>query len=99
MFPPDNPTSQPVILSCWFWSAIGCNWQEGRIEEASAASQTAVITPRNSLASLAIEFKHIKSVCLQYGYTGQVLESFGSPRTRTPWLLEILPVSVYGEAS
>ena len=98
MFPPDNPTSAPIILSCWFWSAIGCSWHEGRIEDASAASQTAVITPRNSLASLVIEFKHIRNVSLQYGFSGEVLESFGSPRTATPWLLESLPISVYGEA-
>jgi hypothetical protein len=96
MFPPDNPTSAPIILSCWFWSSNG--WQEGRIEEASAASQTAVITPRNSLASLTVEFKHIQNVSLQYGFTGEVLESFGSPRTATPWLIESLPVS-YGEIS
>jgi hypothetical protein len=96
MFPPDNPTSAPIILSCWFWSN---GWKEGRIEEAYAASQTAVITPRNSLASLVVEFKHIRNVSLQYGFSGEVLESFGSPRTATPWLLESLPVSAYGEIS
>jgi hypothetical protein len=93
MFPPDNPTSAPIILSCWFWSN---GWHEGRIEEAYAASQTAVITPRNSLASLTVEFKHMRNVCLSYGF-GEVLESFGSPRTATPWLLESLPASVYSE--
>jgi hypothetical protein len=96
MFPPDNPTSQPIILACWYWSN---GWHQARIEEANAATQTAQVTPRGSLATLTIEFKYMRNVSLQYGFSGIVLESFGSPRTATPWLLESLPASAYGEIS
>ena len=97
MFPPENPDSQPVILKCWFWTAIGCTWHEGRIEEASADSQTALITPRGTTYTLTIDFRHIRNVSLAYGYTGRILESFGSPRTRAPYLLHSLPAATYSE--
>jgi hypothetical protein len=91
MFPQDNPTSAPIILSCWFWSN---GWQEGRIEEARAASQTAVITPRGSLAAVTVEFKRIHKVALSYGYTENI-EYFGSPRNMP--ILASLPASTYAE--
>lgn len=96
MFPSDRlDYYAPIILKCWFWSAIGCTWHEGRIEEASAETQTALITPKGGDASLNVEFRHIRNVALAYGFTGSIIESFGSPRTRAPWLLSSLPESTY----
>jgi len=88
MFPPANPNAQPIILKCWFWSGIGCSHQEGEIEHADAETQTAQIGPRNSLALLTVDFRNIRNVALAYGSTGQIIESFGSPRTNSPYLIE-----------
>lgn len=97
MFPPEDPNAQPIILKCWFWFNIGCSWHEGRIEDANAETQTALITPRGTTYTVTVDFKHIQNVSLAYGYTGRIVESFGSPRARAPYLLDRLPASTHAE--
>ena len=86
MFPPENPNSQPIILKCWFW--FDNRWCEGQIEEASAETGAAQIIRRGCLVPVRIRFSSIRNIALAYGYTGEILESFGSPRRALPIILE-----------
>jgi hypothetical protein len=96
MFPNYPPKykhlEHPLILKCWFWYSIGCSWHEGQIHEANSQTQRAVITPKGGDCTVEVEYKHIRNVSLSYGYSGKILESFGSPRTIAKEHADSLPM-------